>query len=156
MRLDVDFINAVVRHADPLDYFEEGYYRFKWTGYKPAIGSLMLHAQWTAFPADYFGTRRAMYFNVAVNAEPLMDIKIDPSSDYKRLDEFVDRRDNALYRLRKLLAFAHVAELASDCTAGAVSRALRGPKFLTTDLQPGGVPDLMLDMDRAINETLGW
>ncbi len=155
MRLDVDFINAMITQVGPPNHFKEGYYRFKWAQYVPAQSSFTLQAQWLALPRDPNGTRRAMYFNVVIDAESLLGAQLSPAS-HKQLDKVVERRDYALERLRGMIAAAHVGELLSDTTQGAAARQVRA-----VELSLGGSPlpialDSMLDMDRAINDAMGW
>jgi hypothetical protein len=64
-------------------------------------------AQWVAMPNALRGTRRAFFVNAVADAEPVLNQWITREA----FNEFRDRRDNALSKLRGMLAVAEVGSL---------------------------------------------
>ena len=159
-RFNIDAINAFVGRVDPPDHFDEGYYHFKWTQYRAMPNAFGWAAQWVAMPSDHRSTRRAFFVNAVVDAEPILR-RGDWWITRKAFNEFGEHRDNALSKLRGMLAVAELGESVSDRTEGAASVACWDFAYYINshrplaDVSPHLSPHLSA-IDRAINEVMGW
>ena len=112
-------------------------------------------AQWVAMPSDHRGTRRAFFVNAVVDAEPILR-RGSWCITREAFNEFGEHRDNALSKLRGMLAVAELGESVSDRTEGAASVACWDLAYRINIHRPlSGVPSYLPDIDRAINEVMG-